>query len=166
MATLRQIVEDTAEIVAALRSSLVQSRAAVPDDAEADESRKVFSFGPKAPCDVDTLDLADREAATLIAWAEFGAYVRIADVWRYRLGPLAGQPRGLLYDDLRPVLIATDLLLDEFDHGWHDEQFEAVMRRRRRATLRRHRWLAATFSADEDEADAEENSGQLGLNII
>ncbi|AXQ65174.1 hypothetical protein SEA_SCHMIDT_54 [Gordonia phage Schmidt] len=161
MTSLRQLVTDTPEVIAALRSATVFGRMAPADDDGPDESRKVFSFGPKPPCDVDLIDWADREAAELVAIAEAVGRVRIAGVWRR-----GGQPLGLLYDDLRPVVLAAEVICGEFDRGWHDDQVEKRLRAVRRRTMRRFRWLESTFSADADEADQPDDGGQIGLHIV
>lgn len=167
MTSLRQIVKDTPEVVSALRAATVFDRSAPASD-EPDESRKVFSFGPKPPCDLDLIDYSDREAAFLVHAAELvaddlGEPVRIAGAWR-RFGGF-GDPIGLRHDDLRPVLIAVELFEGWFDRGWMHERFERDMRARRKATVRRYSWLAKSFNADADEADAAE-SDQLSLHIV
>ncbi|QQM15147.1 hypothetical protein SEA_TINALIN_59 [Gordonia phage TinaLin] len=164
MTSLRQLVADTPEVVAALRSATVFDRSAPTDDGP-DESRQVFSFGPKPPCDVDLLDWSDREAATLVGLVEVYGEVRVAGMWRYRIGPQAGHARGLLYDNLRPVVIASEVVLSWFDQGWTDEAFERRIRATRKRTMKRFGWLEAAFSADEDEAE-DEPEEQLALHIL
>ncbi|AQY55662.1 hypothetical protein PBI_HUFFY_60 [Gordonia phage Huffy] len=164
MTSLRRTVADTAEVVAALRSATVFGRSAPADDTP-DESKQVFHYGPKPPCDVDLIDWSDREAATLVGLVELYGDVRIAGVWRYQIGPQAGHARGLLYDDLRPVVIASDLVLSWFDQGWTDEAFERRILATRKRTVKRFGWLESAFSADEDEAGEDEDE-QLSLHIL
>ncbi|QDH85091.1 hypothetical protein SEA_DARDANUS_54 [Gordonia phage Dardanus] len=167
MTSLRAIVASTPDVIAALRSATVLDRSAPATD-EPDESKQVFSYGPKAPCDTDLIDFADREAAFLVNAAELvaddrGEPVRIAGMWRQFGG--FGDPIGLRYDDLRPVLFAVELFEGWFDRGWHHDRFEADMRKVRRRTVKRFDWLAAEFSADADEDD-EKQDEQLALHIV
>ncbi|MGV9857305.1 hypothetical protein ACWDTD_01495 [Gordonia sp. NPDC003425] len=85
--------------------------------------------------------MADAEAAHLVAWAEQLAHARIAGTWRR--GP---RVLGIRDDNLRPVLIAVEVITDQLDAGWHDNQFEQQTRALRRRTTNRFPWL--DFDAD------------------
>ncbi|AXQ51896.1 hypothetical protein KDJ57_gp49 [Gordonia phage Catfish] len=149
---------DTPDVIASMRSALFFGRPAKRDrDEGPDESRQVFSFGPKPPCDLDLIDWADREAATLISLAEAHGGVRIGGAWRVN-----GEVRGLLYDDLRPVLTARDVILGLFDQGWNDETFEGAMRLVRRRSCKRFGFIGTEFDWEQDEV---EQADQYALPI-
>ena len=158
---LRTLVSETPEIVSELRSALFFGKPSIVESEVDTEIAQVHNFTSKPPLHVGTLEAADLEAATLIQWAEhFGIRVSGA-VWRRS----DGVARGLLYDDLRPVLDARAGLLDMFDHGWVDD--DGVMSMSvggvRAVTMRGFGWLRDAYR-DEVEVEVVDD-GQLGFNI-
>lgn len=160
-ASLRELVTETPEIVARLRSAVFHATANHPDPelTAENEIRHIMDRTSKPPFDVTFMDQADLEAATLIQWVEelTGDAVRGA-VWR-----VDGFARGLLYDDMTPVLDARDTLLRLLEGGHFAAELGDVFRALsevRDGTLRVADWLR-----DEDEVavDPVVDDGQIGL---
>jgi len=160
MTDLRTLVSETPEIICELRGALFFGKPAVVESEVDAEIAQVHNFTSKPPMSIGVLEAADLEAATLIRWAEhFGVQIGGA-VWR-----VGGVARGLLYDDLRPVLDARAGLLALFDSGFVDD--DAVMFMSvggvRAGTMGAFGWLRDAY---RDEAEVlRVDDGQLGFNI-
>lgn len=161
MTDLRSLVQETPEIVSELRGALFFGKPSIVESEVDAEIAQVHNFTSKPPLHVGTLEAADLEAATLIGWAEHLGVRVSGGVWRRS----DGVARGLLYDDLRPVLDARAGLLGLFDCGWVDDDSEMFMSVGgvRAVTMAGFGWLRDAY---RDEVEVESVvGGQLGWNI-
>ena len=151
---LRKLIDQTPEVIRFLRSQ-IPFKPQMPRDSEGSSGGKPKS---KPPLNLDAVDAADVELATLAMWADVCEIPY--DGWVRRVN---GVPVGVLYDDLRPVLGMVAGFGERFDEGMPVPEgmlwdLQAV----RWANFRRFPQLGSLFDEDLD-AELKPDDGQLSM---
>lgn len=118
---LRELLADTRDVVEFLRAQMFKGGrpmdGADQSNTEREESGDKVSTGAKPkskpPFNLDAMDSADLEVATLVDWGEHLGFSPEGRVWRVN-----GLPRGMLYGDIRPVRSLTRALDAWLAEGW------------------------------------------------
>lgn len=110
MDELLHLVTTAPDVIGFLRSQVGAKRVAESDDPRT----SVDKPKSKPPLNVDALDAADLELATLAFWGGVCGVAHEGFVWRDR----GGRVRGILYDDARPAVSLSRGFRKLLVSGW------------------------------------------------
>lgn len=102
--SLETVVNAIPETIAYLRGGLYRQPRIGTGDSNPD-SKATDKPGPRAPINLDAVDMADEQLRWLAQWAEASGVdmANLGQTWRFRCGEDAGYIRGIRNNDARPA---------------------------------------------------------------